>query len=65
MLQVIDADRFDEQIKILTEMQNKGFNILTCGLCGEVNLIRKGTEMFTCYACAEKQQHHDCADLFF
>ena len=67
MLQVIDADRFDEQIKILEEIQAKGFNIITCGLCGEVNLIniRAGTEMFTCYACAEKQQHHDCADLFF
>ena len=65
MLQVIDADRFDEQIKILEEIQAKGFNIITCGLCGEVNLVRKANEMFTCYACDEKQQHHDCADLFF
>jgi ribosomal protein L37AE/L43A len=55
----------DEQIKILEEIQATGFNIITCGLCGEVNLVRKGTEMFTCYACSEKQQHHDCADLFF
>ena len=61
----------DEQIKILEEIQATGFNIITCGLCGEVNLVRlalgkeRSTEMFTCYACAEKQQHHDCADLFF
>ena len=54
----------DEQIKILEEIQATGFNIITCGLCGEVNLVRLATEMFTCYACAEKQQHHDCADLF-
>ena len=65
LLEAVDADRMDEQIKILEEIQDTGFNIITCGLCGEVNLIRKGTEMFTCYVCSEKQQHHDCADLFF
>ena len=65
ILEVVEADRMEEQIKILKEMQDKGFNIITCGLCGEVNLIRKANQMFMCYVCSEKQQHHDCADLFF
>ena len=55
----------NEQIKILEEIQKKGFNAITCSMCGEVNLVRLANEMFTCYACEEKQQHHDCADLFF
>ena len=54
-----------DQVKILREIQDTGFNIITCSMCGEVNLIRKAHEMFTCYACSEEQQHHDCADLFF
>ena len=64
MLQAIDADRFDGQKKIQKEMQDKGFNIITCGLCGEVNLVRLANEMFECYVCSEKQRHHDCGNLF-
>ena len=30
----------NEQIKILEEIQKKGFNAITCSLCGEVNLVR-------------------------
>ena len=55
----------DEQIKILKEIQNKGFNIINCALCGSVNIVRTAKELFTCYDCSEQQQHHDCADLFF
>ena len=65
LLEVIDKDRMDDQIKILKEIQGKGLNIITCGLCGEVNLVRLTNEMFECYVCSEKQQHHDCGDLFF
>ena len=65
LLEVVDAARMDEQIQILKEIQNKGFNIITCGLCGEVNLVRLSDKTFKCYVCSEEQQHHDCGDLFF
>ena len=65
LLEVVNADYMDEQIKILKEIQDTGFNVITCGLCGEVNLVRLADETFICYACSEKQQHHDCGDLFF
>ena len=54
-----------EQVKIQREIQGKGFNIITCGLCGEVNLVRLANEMFTCCVCSKEQQHHDCPDLFY
>ena len=68
-LMMVGLSRGDEmiaiQVEILREIQDTGFNVITCSMCGEVNLIRKAHEMFTCYACSEEQQHHDCADLFF
>ena len=54
----------DEQTKILREIQDKGFNIINCALCGSVNIVHTAKELFTCYDCSEQQQHHDCADLF-
>ena len=55
----------DEQIKILREIQGNGLNIITCGMCGSVNIVRLALAKFTCYDCSETQEHHDCADLFF
>lgn len=31
----------NEQLKLLEEIQNKGFNIVTCGHCGQVFIYRK------------------------
>ena len=54
-----------EQIKMLKELHNIGYNIVTCGMCGSVNIVRLAKETFTCYDCSETQEHHDCPDLFY
>ena len=54
-----------KQIEILKELQKIGYNIITCGECGSVNIVRKAKETFRCYDCFELQQHHDCPDLFY
>ena len=54
-----------EQIKMLKELHDIGYNIVTCGMCGSVNIVRLAKETFTCYDCSETQEHHDCPDLFY
>ena len=37
-----DVDEYPDQYDILMDMQKVGFNVVTCGRCGEVFLHRTG-----------------------
>ena len=54
-----------EQLEMLKEVQNIGYNIINCSICSSVNIVRTAIEHFTCYDCSEYQEHHDCADFFY
>ena len=48
-------------------MQNSGFNVCTCGNCGEVllyNTEMKQAEEVECYNCNAKMQYCDNPDFY-
>lgn len=64
-----------EQFKILQEMQSDGYNVVTCGNCGDVILIdffnkekmeidRNHIEEVQCPHCKETMDYCDMPDLY-
>ena len=54
----------ENQIKIQQEMQNAGFNLVTCGNCGAILLHRTGDETIECL-CGEEMELSDCPDYWY
>ena len=59
------TEKYREQVKLLEELQEIGYNIINCNMCSAVNIVEKNKETFKCYDCSEIQEHHDCPDLFY
>ena len=53
-----------EQIEIQEEIQKAGYNIVTCGHCGDVILHRMGQETLECL-CGVEMDLSDCPDLWY
>ena len=57
---------YDQQLKLLEEMQKKGYNVVTCGHCGVTLLHRtKKEDDLTCCECLTEQELSDAPDLFY
>lgn len=64
--------KYKDQYEILEEMQGNGFNVCTCGNCGEVILFNSETkpnigdssEDVTCPHCKKTMGYSDCPDLY-
>ncbi len=56
------------QFEILQEMQMDGYNVVTCGNCGDVILIdlfnEKKIEEVQCPHCKETMEYCDMPDLY-
>ena len=54
------------QAKIQREMQQEGFNVVTCGNCGTV-LLHKADETgaIECHNCLKTMDLSDCSDLYY
>lgn len=59
--------QYNRQYKILQEMQNAGFNVVTCGNCGDVILLNQkmlDKEVIKCPHCEVKMEHCHLPDLY-
>jgi len=56
---------YDKQVRLIEELQEKGFNIITCPDCGSVIITRRKQIMIKCYDCGEKNSQESCPDLFY
>ena len=54
----------ENQIRIQQEMQNAGFNIVTCGNCGSILLHEIEDETIECL-CGHDMDLSDCPDLWY
>lgn len=54
----------NKQHKLLLELQNKGYNIVTCGNCGAVIIHKTGKHKLHCYDCGFSSDVCDFPDLF-
>lgn len=61
----MELNLIKEQIDIFLEIQNAGFNIVNCGMCGEVILKRLEDEGVRCHKCLEELDDADCPDLWY
>ena len=59
------TEKYEEQLEMLQELWVLGYNIINCGICSSVNIVRLAEAYFTCYDCSEYQEHHDCSDFFY
>ena len=55
------------QLEMLKEIQESGYNIVTCGDCGTVNIIeiRESEDLHTCFDCGFQSEGCDFPDLFY
>ena len=55
------------QLDMLKEIQESGYNIVTCGDCGTVNIIeiRESEDLHTCFDCGFQSEGCDFAVLFY
>ena len=54
-----------EQIDVFFQIQNSGFNIVTCGNCGTVLLHKiNNEEHIDCFGCHTKMAKSDCPDYW-
>ena len=55
------------QLDMLKEIQESGYNIVTCGDCGTVNIIeiRESEDLHTCFDCGFQSDGGDFPDLFY
>lgn len=55
------------QLDMLKEIQESGYNIVTCGDCGTVNIIeiRESEDLHTCFDCGFQSEGCDFPDLFY
>ena len=61
----VNTEKYEEQLEMLQELWVLGYNIINCGICSSVNIVRLAEAYFTCYDCSEYQEHHDCSDFFY
>ena len=61
----VNTEKYEEQLEMLEELWTFGYNIINCGICSSVNIVRTAKELFTCYDCSETLEHHDCSDFFY
>ena len=61
----VNTEKYEEQLEMLEELWILGYNIINCGICSSVNIVRLAEAYFTCYDCSEYQEHHDCSDFFY
>lgn len=54
----------EHQIQLQSKIQNAGFNIVTCGNCGEVLLHEVGDERIECF-CGRTMSLSDCPDYWY
>jgi len=57
--------RINNQIKLAQEMQVSGFNVVTCGHCGTVNIHRMSQEDIECWSCGYSSEPCDFPDYFY
>ena len=58
---------YRQQYDVLLEMQSKGFNVCTCGNCGNVILYNKEmreADSVGCPHCKANMEYPDNADLY-
>ena len=55
------------QLEMLEEIQESGYNIVTCGDCGVVQIIeiRESEDLHTCFDCGFQSEGCDFPDLFY
>tara|TARA_R100001443_G_scaffold39447_4_gene52775 strand:- start:4797 stop:4964 length:168 start_codon:yes stop_codon:yes gene_type:complete len=53
------------QLELLEQIQEKGYNVVTCGSCGVVNIVESSEELHTCYDCEYESEPCDFPDLFY
>ena len=55
------------QESMLKEIQEFGYNIVTCGECGVVQIIeiREREDLHTCFDCGFQSEECDFPDLFY
>ena len=56
------------QIEILNEMQQSGYNVVTCGNCGDVVLLDVHSDILEevqCPHCKETMDYSDMPDLYW
>lgn len=64
--QRLDNYFFDNQKYILYEIQSSGFNVISCGNCGEVLLHKiDTTDDIYCGYCKTEMLKSDCSDLHY
>lgn len=54
-----------QQIRVFFEIQSAGFNIVTCGNCGETIFHKLGDEKIDCFGCMTKMDTGDCPDYWY
>jgi hypothetical protein len=52
-----------KQLHILQRIQEKGYNVCTCGNCGQVLLHKITDNAIVCFNCSEDMDLSDCPDL--
>lgn len=52
------------QVTIQNEMQSAGFNVVNCGSCGSVMLMRQEEEVLNCL-CGSEMDLSDCPDYWY
>ena len=58
----------DNQVSIIKEMQHHGYNVVTCGNCGDVILYNKEmeeAEAVSCPHCNNENDYADNPDLYY
>lgn len=54
----------ENQIRIQEAMQNAGFNVVTCGNCGNILLHEIDYESIECF-CEQEMDLSDCPDFWY
>ena len=56
----------DEQYQVVQDLLIKnGYNLVTCGQCGSVQIIKLSDEELKCTDCGFCSEHCDFPDLFY
>jgi hypothetical protein len=58
-------NKIDRQVEIAGKMQVSGYNVVTCGSCGGVNLHEMHQEEIECAWCDYKSEPCDFPDYFY
>jgi len=56
---------YKRQVALSDELQDKGYNIVTCGNCGCVLLHRINASVIKCFQCGQAFEPCDCPDYFY